>query len=849
MSRQNVKPKNSGVRLPHALQTELGFNNAKRSREDRRLVDVRTRKEQRKALRTEKKAVQRGRRPHSVPKYDEIEEGLDGEDEEEDSTPTSPQPAKASPPKAGLKGRSDPNLKSILKRPKEPSHSPSPTSSRASSPALVLDASSKAFKDRAAQDDAEITALEKKLGLKKKRLPKSFEDDGLADLLDGLEEDLMGQKRKRDEAEWLQRKRRRADDAADSLHQGGTEDWSTDDDDLGAWGDDDEEGEGEEEIKDDFESGEDGEAEMETSEEDDFTGFLDLEEETKERNQVKVRENPYVAPVAAGTPTAKYVPPSMRKGPGSDEQSVQRLRRQIQGHLNKLSEANLVSILNEIEKVYQSNPRYEVTAVLIDLLLGLFCNRSALSNTFVILHAAFVAAVYKIVGVDFGAELLSNLVDRFDHFHHGAVDTGGKESLNLISLLSNLFTFHVLGSTIIFDYIRLLLEKLSESNTELLLRLVRDCGPQLRQDDPSSLKSIVQLTQKEAARMASTGQQMTVRTKFMIETVTELKNNKMKGATNAAGIASEHITRMRKVLGSLNNRNIKASEPLRISRDDIQNSDKKGKWWLVGASWKGKERVKTVDQSRDDDTGGEHGPDCDPGAEDDVDLLALARQYGMNTDVRRSIFVALLSAVDFEDAHMRLLKLRLKRSQELEIPKVLLRCAAGEVPYNPYYTLVAKRLCSEKRMRKAFQFALWGFFRRLGENTGMDEGDEEEEQEQNSVEMTEIANMARLYAQLIVDGAVTIGVLKVVDLVYVKERTAMFVELLLVTILTQARSGKEEEDVLRVFERAAETPQIVKRLQFFLKKHVRNSDLVTRKDKDAIKWGCKVALGALRTME
>ena len=269
----------------------------------------------------------------------------------------------------------------------------------------------------------------------------------------------------------------------------------------------------------------------------------------------------------------------------------------------------------------------------------------------------------------------------------------------------------MISSVIIFDHIQLLLDRLSENNTELLLRLIRDCGPQLRQDDPSSLKAIVQLMQKETARMNSAGEQMSVRTKYMIETITDLKNNKMKAATNNAGLASEHITLMRKVLGSLNDkRTLRASEPLRATRDDILNSDNKGKWWLVGASWKGNESTSAVEEAV--------VPPPEQLLDDDsIDLLALSRQYGMNTDVRRSVFIALLSAVDYQDGHIRLLKLRLKRNQEQEIPKVLLRCAAGEKPYNQYYTLVAKKLCLDKRMRKAFQFALWAFFRRLGEKS------------------------------------------------------------------------------------------------------------------------------------
>ncbi len=86
----------------------------------------------------------------------------------------------------------------------------------------------------------------------------------------------------------------------------------------------------------------------------------------------------------------------------------------------------------------------------------------------------------------------------------------------------------------------------------------------------------------------------------------------------------------------------------------------------------------------------------------------------MNTDVRRSIFVSLLSAADYEDAHARLLKLRLDKYDKREIPNVLMQCVGAEEQYNPYYTLVARLACSDRKVQWAFQDSLWKLFRRLG---------------------------------------------------------------------------------------------------------------------------------------
>ncbi len=87
-----------------------------------------------------------------------------------------------------------------------------------------------------------------------------------------------------------------------------------------------------------------------------------------------------------------------------------------------------------------------------------------------------------------------------------------KECSNLLTLLGDLYTFGVISCNLIYDIIRKLLDgELRESDVELLLKLTRGlfpivcrryilmlspgCGIQLRQDDPSALKDIVQIVQ------------------------------------------------------------------------------------------------------------------------------------------------------------------------------------------------------------------------------------------------------------------------------------------------------------------------------------------------------------------
>ena len=451
--------KHNTTSLPRNLRAELGLRDPYQDKKNKRNAPV-SRKDRRREERSGKK-TQKPNYKNNARKYEEddddddmldegdddagLDSGLEESDEEETNAP---------PPKSKAAKSAEKKTKPVQESDDDEDERPAPRKV------------SKAVQDQLDDDDAEIAAIEKKLGLKKgKKLPKSFDEDGLGDLLGDLDEGSAdeGRKRKREADDWLLNKRRKAQ----GLQSAEPED--DDDSDLGS----DEEADLLDED-DDMDDEEAGLEEEDGSEEDtgdsDFDGFDEEEQEPAP----KKRENPYVAPVPVQeSQPGKYIPPSLRASSNSETETLTRLRRQAQGQLNKLSEANLVSILAEFEKLYRDYPRQHVTSTLISLLMGLICERSALQDTFMILHAGFIAALYKVLGMDFGAEIIQKIVQVLDAQGDERGKFQGKEMVNMISLLSQLYNFHVIGHTLVFDYIRILLQDITEDNTELLLKLIK----------------------------------------------------------------------------------------------------------------------------------------------------------------------------------------------------------------------------------------------------------------------------------------------------------------------------------------------------------------------------------------
>ena len=702
-------------------------------------------------------------------------------------------------------------------------------------------------------DDAEIEALERALGVKdKNKLPKSFEDDGLNSLLEGLddigssENSHLGKRKRKEEQEWLGKKRKDTQLVDDGPNVLGNDETLS----FEGFGSNGETILGDEGSRStlDWEAGSD-----QAVSEDEVV----QNKQSTTTTMHSVRENPYRAPMTdkSDQRPEKYIPPSLRSQSDAHSEELSRLRRQLQGLLNRLSEANLLSIVADVEKLYRLHPRQHVSNTLIDILMGLLSDSTSMQDTFIILHAGFIAALYRILGSEFGSQVIVRIDQDVKTSHQSSLDVAvtGKRVINLISLLAELYNFQVIGSGLIYDYIRVCLKDLSETNVESLLKIIRVAGQQLRQDDPSALKEIVVQLHASISRLGE--KELSVRTKFMIDTINNLKNNRVKTRVATSSIASEHTVRMKKILGSMNQRSIKAVEPLRFVLEDLHQSEKKGRWSLIGASFAGPSQHDLPSDDLKQDVQDDED-DNDRSMYDTAgDLALLAKEQRMNTDVRRSIFVAIMSASDCDDAHVRIVKLRLKRSQELEIPKVLIHCAGAEKAYNPFYTLLARRTCSNRKLKMAFQFSLWDLFKQMGEKNGDEDSldDDEDNKIDGQLELKTIVNLAKMSGTLIAWGCLSLAILKNLNLAYLRTKSRIFVEVLLITLILQSQSPKEgernEAALVDIFVKPKEMAHMSSSLQYFLERVISTSDVPgTQHDQEVVHWGSQVASDALSAL-
>ncbi|XP_057293850.1 nucleolar MIF4G domain-containing protein 1-like isoform X2 [Hydractinia symbiolongicarpus] len=430
----------------------------------------------------------------------------------------------------------------------------------------------------------------------------------------------------------------------------------------------------------------------------------------------------------------KYVPPALRKlkqkNEDQDKIKQDRIKKKLKGLLNRVSSATLPGVTSNIEKLYLENSRNMMNEILYQLICDACIMESLVPQRLVIEHITIVAVLHNTIGSEVGSYFLQMLVERFCSLHQDGPSYGeGKQCQNILLLLTSLYLFKVVDCLLVYDIIQRLLKNFHEQDIEMILLILKVCGSEIRKDDPGTLKDII--LQVQAKSITSQVQDQS-RVRFMLETINALKNNNLRKIQHDSTLLEE----ARKVFKlSLKGKGNSSGVQLKVSLVDLLNAREKGKWWVVGAAWTGREPTEKTEST--------NNPQTDEGSR----VLEVAKKQRMNTNLRKNIFCTMMTSEDYADAFERLLKLNLKEKQAREIIHVLLDCCMQEQTYNPFYAHLAGKFCEYSRSHQVtLQYTLWDRFKVL-----------------STLSKHNLNNMALLLAHLVSSKHLSLAVLKVVS--------------------------------------------------------------------------------------
>ncbi|CAB3981888.1 Nucleolar MIF4G domain-containing 1 [Paramuricea clavata] len=646
-------------------------------------------------------------------------------------------------------------------------------------------------------DDVEIEELERKLKVNKKtKIPNVFFEDGLGDILDMCNAIETGNLKS--QVENYEENDDTDDGGDDGVDFGNNEklpddgyledseeDMNSDDGDESH-----NEAEGGNECRDESRGESDDENEGGKEGKDDGKDVEEWEkggdEELSEEDELPERTS---SEDIYGGATAKYVPPHQRQNQSGQKQANARLRKQVKGLLNRLSESNLATVSGQLEELYMCNSRNDLNEILSDLLMEACISSSLMPEGLLREHIMLIAVLHSLIGSEVGAFLLQRLVLQFQKFHSaedGSNDS--KEINNILTLLAFLYNFKVIDCVLIYDIFRELVTKFQEKDVELLLLLIRHVGVEIRRENPESLKEIILEIQAKA--VSDSEMTSNSRTRFMLEIINALRNNNIRKIPN---YDPAPVERARKILKSI--AGSKENAKLSISFPDLLSANEKGRWWIVGSAWSQREKKAS---SGEDYT----VTSCDS------DIMELSRRQRMNTDVRRNIFCTVMTSEDYVDAFEKLMRLKLKDKQSREIIHVLLDCSLQEKSYNPFYSYLIQKFCEFSRsFQVTVQYSLWDRFKMATTLT-----------HQN------LSNMAHLLVHLLVTKSLSLSVLKVVDFTSLDKKLVQFFTEMLTHILLDYPESTTRE----VFSRIAPLTKLdtlKESLKLFMKHFMRPKKL------------------------
>lgn len=618
------------------------------------------------------------------------------------------------------------------------------------------------------QEDREIKKLERSLGLNKRKnkksLPQSFVVDGLDYILGVLDSGSSGAAMYDSEDDMDLAKdnfsKLEEEESAGSDDDGEEKQMSTDEDD------------GLDSSSDEKDSNVDNLNEEDTSDvEEEVESAGDLSnEELEDDSMASEAEDEDAETMEA---SSKYVPPHLRDtGDEKRQAELVNLKRNVKGLINRLSEPNIASISGQLEEMYMNRSRKDMNDTLTEVLLAACVTPSLMPDRLLMEHVLLLSVLHHAVGLEVGAHFLETVVRKFDEVYKSPSE--GKESDNLIALISHLYNFQVVHSLLIFDILKLFIGAFTEKDIELTLFVLRNVGFALRKDDALALRDLISEAQRKATDIGAKFNDQT-RMRFMLETMLALKNNDMR---KIPGYDPEQLERLKKLQRTLTNRS-GSDMKLRVSLDSLLNAETVGRWWIVGSSWSGAPMNSHQGTTTAKET---------PVGQFSGKVLELARKQRMNTDVRRNIFCVLMTSEDYMDAFEKLLRMGLKDKQEREIVHVLMDCCLQEKTFNAFYAVLGEKFCShDRRFQMTFQFSIWDKFKEL-----------------DSLSTTTFNNLVQLITYFLQKKCLPLTLLKVIEFGELDKLKVRFLRQMLTKLLKET----DPEDLACIFGKVSGIPRL-----------------------------------------
>ncbi|KAJ0256676.1 Uncharacterized protein HA466_0095980 [Hirschfeldia incana] len=350
------------------------------------------------------------------------------------------------------------------------------------------------------------------------------------------------------------------------------------------------------------------------------------------------------------------------------------LRKSINGLVNKVNASNIKNIIPELFAENLIRGR------------GLFCRSCMKSQMASPGFTDVFAALVAVINAKF-PEVAELLLKRVVLQLKRAYKRNDKpQLLAAVKFVAHLVNQQVAEEIIALELLSVLLENPTDDGVEVAVGFVTECGAMLQDVTPKGLHGIF-----ERFRGILHEGDIDKRVQYLIEGLFAIRKAKFQGHP-AVRPELDLVEEKYSHDISLDDE-IVPETSLDVFKPDPDFLENEKKYEALKKELLGEDESEDEDGS--DDAGSEDDDEEEDGSdEEDEEQMRIRDETETNlVNLRRTIYLTIMSSVDFEEAGHKLLKIKLEPGQEMELCIMLLECCSQERTYLRYYGLLGQRFC------------------------------------------------------------------------------------------------------------------------------------------------------------
>ncbi|EGE00146.1 pre-mRNA splicing factor cwc22 [Trichophyton tonsurans CBS 112818] len=400
------------------------------------------------------------------------------------------------------------------------------------------------------------------------------------------------------------------------------------------------------------------------------------------------------------------------------------LKKSINGLINKVNVSNIKHIVPELfgENLVRGR--------------GLFCRSimkaQAASLPFTPIYAA-MAAIVNTKLPQVGELLLHRLVVQFRKAF--------KRNDKAVCISSTTFIAHLCNQQVVHEMVAaqillLLLHKPTDDSVEIAVGLTREVGQHLEE-----MSGSIALAVFDQFRHILHEADIDKRVQYMIEVLFQVRKDKFKdnpAIKEELDLVEEEDQITHRV--GLDDE-IDVQDGLNIFKFDPQ-------WEEHEEAYK-KLKAEILGEGSDDEE--EDDSEASSEEEEDEEEKEMDIKDQSNTDLvnlRRTIYLTIMSSIDFEECCHKLMKINLPTGKESELPSMIIECCSQERTYSKFYGLIGERFAKINRLwADLFETAFATYYETI-----------------HRYETNRLRNIARFFSHMLSSDAIGWHVLSIVHL-------------------------------------------------------------------------------------